>query len=94
MGRTELVDPLTDREREILALLAQRLTDKEIAQALVISPMTVKRHASTIYNKLQVNRRREAVAEAIRLARCKATTSSITPSIHPFLHPLNTSFWG
>ena len=67
MGRTELVDPLTEREREILALLAQRLTDKEIAQALVISPLTVKRHASTIYHKLQVNKRREAVAEAIRL---------------------------
>ena len=63
----KVVDSLTDREREILALLAQRLTDKEIAQALVISPLTVKRHASTIYHKLQVNRRREAVAEAIRL---------------------------
>ena len=67
VGQTDLVDPLTEREREILALLAQRLTDKEIAQALVISPLTVKRHASTIYHKLQVNRRREAVAEAIRL---------------------------
>ena len=67
MGRTEGIDSLTDREREILALLAQRLTDKEIAQALVISPLTVKRHTSTIYHKLQVNRRRDAVAEAIRL---------------------------
>lgn len=63
----ELVEPLTDRELEILALLAQRLTAKEIAQALVISPMTVKRHASNIYGKLQVNGRREAVAKATRL---------------------------
>jgi LuxR family maltose regulon positive regulatory protein len=63
----ELIEPLTDREREILALLAQRLTDKEIAQALVISPLTVKRHASTIYQKLQVNGRREATAKALRL---------------------------
>jgi LuxR family maltose regulon positive regulatory protein len=67
MDRTEQVEPLTDREREVLALLAQRLTDKEIAQTLVISPLTVKRHTSTIYQKLQVNGRREAVAEATRL---------------------------
>jgi LuxR family maltose regulon positive regulatory protein len=67
MSLTELVDPLTDREHEVLALLAQRLTNKEIAQALVISPETVKRHACTIYSKLQVNRRRDAVAKAIRL---------------------------
>ena len=65
-GRTGLVDPLTKRECEILALLAQQLTAKEIAQALVISPLTVKRHTSTIYNKLQVNGRREAIAKAIR----------------------------
>ena len=67
IGRTEGIDSLTDREREVLALLTQRLTDKEIAQVLVISPLTVKRHTSTIYHKLQVNRRRDAVAEAIRL---------------------------
>ena len=67
IGKTEGVKPLTDREREVLALLAQRLTNNEIAQALVISPETVKRHACTIYSKLQVNGRREAVAKAIRL---------------------------
>jgi LuxR family maltose regulon positive regulatory protein len=66
VARTELVEPLTDREREILALLAQRLTDKEIAGRLVISPMTVKRHCSTIYQKLQVGGRREAVDKATR----------------------------
>jgi LuxR family maltose regulon positive regulatory protein len=65
--RTELVEPLTDREREVLALLAQRMSNKEIAQALVISPQTVKRHATNLYQKLQVNGRREAVAKAIRL---------------------------
>jgi LuxR family maltose regulon positive regulatory protein len=67
MSHPELIEPLSEREREILALLAQRLTDKEIAQALVISPLTVKRHAATIYHKLQVKGRREAVAKAIRL---------------------------
>ena len=63
----ELVEPLTNREHEILTLLGQRLTNKEIAQALFISHLTVKRHTSTIYQKLQVNGRREAVDKAIRL---------------------------
>jgi LuxR family maltose regulon positive regulatory protein len=63
----ELVERLSDREMEILALLAQRLSNKEIAQTLVISVQTVKRHASNIYGKLQVDGRREAVVKATRL---------------------------
>lgn len=63
----ELVEPLTDRELEVLALLAQRMSSKEIGQALVISPLTVKRHTSNIYGKLQVGGRREAVAKATLL---------------------------
>lgn len=63
----ELVEPLTDRELEVLALLAQRMSSKEIAQALVISPLTVKRHTSNIYSKLHVSGRREAVARATLL---------------------------
>ncbi len=62
-----LVEPLTEREQEILALLAQRLSNKEIAQALVITPETVKRHTANIYQKLQVNGRREAVGKAVDL---------------------------
>ena len=67
MDRSELVEPLSEREREVLALLGQRLTDKEIAKALTISPVTVKRHATNIYGKLQANGRHGAVAKAIRL---------------------------
>jgi ATP/maltotriose-dependent transcriptional regulator MalT len=70
-GRPELVEPLTEREREVLALLAQRLSNKEIAQALTISPQTVKRHATNMYQKLQASGRREAVANAIRLGLLK-----------------------
>lgn len=62
-----LIEPLTYREQEILALLAQRLSAKEIAQQLVISDRTVKRHTANIYQKLQVNNRQQAVAMAADL---------------------------
>jgi LuxR family maltose regulon positive regulatory protein len=60
-------NPLSKRESDVLALLAQRLSNKEIAGRLHISPETVKRHANTIYEKLDVHSRREAVAEAAGL---------------------------
>ncbi len=65
---------LTDRELEILALLAQRYRNKEIAARLYISPVTVKRHASNIYQKLQVSNRRQAVAKATELGILSTTT--------------------
>jgi non-specific serine/threonine protein kinase len=60
------VDALSKREREILALLVQRWTDKEIADALFLSPRTVSTHVANIFNKLGVNNRREAAAVATR----------------------------
>jgi LuxR family maltose regulon positive regulatory protein len=59
-----LPELLTRRETEILALLARRWSDKEIAARLVITSNTVRKHTSTIYHKLGVHRRREAVATA------------------------------
>ena len=66
-----LIEPLTNRELEVMALLAQRLSAKEIAQILTISERTVKRHTANIYQKLAVNSRREAisVATALRIVR-------------------------
>ncbi len=63
-GPLELIEPLTHRELEVLALLAQRLSNKEIAERLVISLSTAKQHILHIYQKLQVNTRRDAVAKA------------------------------
>ncbi len=62
-----LIEPLTWREQEVLGLLAQRLSAKEIAQRLVISEATAKRHCSNIYQKLAVSGRREAVSTALEL---------------------------
>jgi DNA-binding NarL/FixJ family response regulator len=58
---------LTAREVEVLALLKQGFTNKEIAEALVISENTVKRHLKAIFTKLEVNTRSAAVARAISL---------------------------
>lgn len=57
---------ITPREREILALIAAGRANKEIAAALAISEDTVKRHVSHILEKLNVNDRAQATAEAIR----------------------------
>jgi LuxR family maltose regulon positive regulatory protein len=57
----------TNREIDVIALLAQRLGDKEIAAKLVLSPLTVKKHTQRLYRKLGVNNRRAAVIEARRL---------------------------
>ena len=64
-----LLEPLTDRELDILVLLRERLSNKEIAHHLDLSVMTVKRHTSNIYEKLGVDNRRDAVvkAESLRL---------------------------
>ena len=62
-----LIESLTEREMEVLSLLAERLSNKEISKMLVISTETVKRHTSNIYQKLQVKNRRQAVAKAYTL---------------------------
>jgi len=59
-------DDLTDREREVLALMVEGRTNPEIAEALVISPTTVKTHVSNILSKLDVSTRTEAVSFALQ----------------------------
>ncbi len=63
-----LVEPLTDRELEVLRLLAERLSNREIGRRLFISLPTVKSHTRSIYGKLGVHSRDQAVARARALA--------------------------
>jgi LuxR family maltose regulon positive regulatory protein len=60
---SDIFDPLSNRETEVLQLIAIGFSNREIAQELVISPGTVKVHINHIYNKLQVHRRTQAVSK-------------------------------
>ena len=62
-----LVEPLTPRELEVLRLIAAGLRNQEIADQLVISMPTVKRHISNVYTKLDVHSRTQALARAREL---------------------------
>jgi LuxR family maltose regulon positive regulatory protein len=59
-----LIEPLSDRELEVLRLIAAGLSNREIAEELVIAVGTVKRHINHIYGKLGVHSRTQAVARA------------------------------
>jgi LuxR family maltose regulon positive regulatory protein len=58
------VEPLTEREAEILQHIAKGLTNREIGNRLYLSANTIKAHARTIYSKLEVNNRTQAVNRA------------------------------
>src|SRR6266487_1938536 len=59
-----LLDPLTEREQEVLRLVARGASNSEIAAALVVEVNTVKRHMGNIMSKLQASNRTRAVAQA------------------------------
>lgn len=67
MNDWPLLDPLTSREIEILRLLAERRTNREIAESLYLSLETIKWYNKQIYSKLGVSSRTEAVETAIKL---------------------------
>jgi DNA-binding NarL/FixJ family response regulator len=66
---SDLAERLTLREEEVLELVSQRHTNKEIAQQLVISEYTVKNHLSNILSKLHLRSRAEAARYAATLRR-------------------------
>jgi LuxR family transcriptional regulator, maltose regulon positive regulatory protein len=76
-----LLDPLSPRELNVLALVAEGLTNQEIADRLYIGISTVKKHINRIYSKLGVTHRAQAVAAERRM--------KILPRIHP-LDPPNS----
>lgn len=59
-----LFPELSDREREVLELIARGKPNSEIARALVVSPKTVRNHVSNIFTKLQISDRSEAIVRA------------------------------
>ena len=62
-----LLEPLSQRELEVLHLMAQGLSNQEMSERLFLALDTVKRHNKKIFGKLQVQRRTEAVARAREL---------------------------
>jgi DNA-binding NarL/FixJ family response regulator len=60
------VDQLTERELDVLRLAAKGMSNKEIAEQLYVSTRTVQTHLSTIFHKMQVGSRTEAVVQALR----------------------------
>jgi len=67
LGTDELLDPLTNRELEVLTLLAQGLSNKEIASKVFLSSETIKKHIYNIYQKLDVHSRISAIERAREL---------------------------
>lgn len=61
------VEPLTDREKEVLALVAKGKSNQQIADALFVRDVTVKTHLNTIFKKLKVKSRTQAVLLAIQM---------------------------
>jgi LuxR family maltose regulon positive regulatory protein len=64
---SRISDPLTARERDVLAMISQGLSNKRVARVFEISPETVKSHVKHIFLKLDVSTRAEAVSRALSL---------------------------
>ncbi len=79
--RPRLTEDLTDRELELLDLVAQGLSNRAIAHSLAISENTVKYHMKNVLAKLDVQNRAEAVARAIHLGLIDADTPGSPTSV-------------
>ena len=73
---------LTDRQPDVLALLADGLTNAEIADRLVLSVRTVDSHVAAILDRLGVRTRREAAAPALKLGSAYRAPAPAPPILH------------
>lgn len=81
------IDPLSQRELDVLELIAQGKTNQEIAQDLYLSTNTIKSHSVKIYRKLNVNNRNQAVSKARLLGILPNHSPGITRRDYPHLRP-------
>ena len=65
--KSDMIEPLSERELEVLKLLRSELSGPEIARQLIVSLNTLRTHTNNIFNKLGVNNRRAAVRRAEEL---------------------------
>ncbi len=72
-------DPLTEREVEVLKLVAQGLSNEDIAQSLVISDRTVGKHVSNLLEKLHLANRTQAALYALREGLASLDTANLEP---------------
>jgi LuxR family maltose regulon positive regulatory protein len=70
-AHAQLIEPLSERELEVLQLMAGGASNQNIAEALVIAVTTAKKHVSNIIRKLGVDNRMQAVAKARNLGLCE-----------------------
>ncbi len=66
MAAEPLLKPLSEREKEILQLIAKGVSNSEAARMLTVSKATIRTHLEHIYRKLEVTNRVEAVTEGLR----------------------------
>ena len=87
-----LVEPLTDRELDILRLLVKRLSNDEIAHTLILSVSTVKWYVKQIFGKLEVHSRAEAVARATQLGLLSEVPAPLLPLADESTPPIEPVF--
>ncbi|MGC8119049.1 LuxR C-terminal-related transcriptional regulator [Marinobacter sp. VGCF2001] len=75
-GADALLEPLSQREQEVLVLIHQGLANKEIAERMSVAPATVKAHIRNLYGKLGVGRRTEALAKAREIGLLRDTSKA------------------